>query len=113
MHKKKSAHVLSKCLLQLLMATLLFVAAGCDKAKARMVGKWKIGDEPNVTIWEFEPSGAAVSGNIRGRFVMGDQNRVRIQTPTATFVYQVEFPSEDLMIWNDPNGTRMELTRVK
>ena len=105
--------MIGRCLVQLLMATLLFGAAGCDKTKARMVGKWKIGEEPNVTFWEFQQSGAAISGNIRGRFVLGDQGRVRIQTPTATFVYHVQFPDEDHMIWNDPNGTRMELTRVK
>ena len=102
-----------RSLMQLLVAALLLVAAGCDKTKAKMVGKWKIGEEPNVTIWEFHQNGAAVSGNIRGKFVMGDQSRVRIQTPSATFVYQVEFPSENQMVWNDPNGTRMELTRVQ
>ena len=113
MHKGKPAQVITKCWLQLLLAALLFVTAGCDKTKARMVGKWKAGEEPNVTIWEFQQNGAAISGNIRGKYVMGDQGRVRIQTPSATFVYQVEFPSDDRMIWNDPNGTRMELTRVE
>lgn len=61
-------------------------------------------------VWEFQENGAAISGNTRGKYSFGDQNRIKIQMPRATFVYQVEFAG-DRMIWTDPNGTRMELTR--
>lgn len=94
------------------VAIVVFAASSCDQSKPQIVGKWKTAGNDNAVTWEFHENGAAVSGNARGKYTLGDQNRVKIQTPYATFVYQVEF-ADDRMIWKDPNGTRMELTRVQ
>jgi hypothetical protein len=98
--------------LLLLVVTLLFAATSCDNTKSRMVGKWRSANDADAVTWEFMSNGAAVTGNTRGKFSLGDQNRVKIQTPYATFVYQVEF-SGDRMILKDPNGSRIELVRVE
>ena len=98
--------------ISLLLVTCLVLAfSGCGKSGHPIVGKWKIGTGDGM-IWEFHENGAAITGNTRGKYMFGDKNRIKIQTPRATFVYQVEFTG-DRMIWNDPNGTRMELTRVQ
>ena len=112
MPKAGGAAVTLHGLLRVALATLLLVVPGCDDSKKPIVGKWRSGRDQNGVTWEFLENGAALSGNIRGKYTLGDQNRVKIQTPSATFVYQVEFAG-DRMIWQDPNGTRMELTRVK
>ena len=103
--------MMTRRLLAISFAIAVF-AAGCGNAKKPIVGKWKTGNDEASVTWEFLANGAALSGNTRGKYTMGDQNRVKIQTPHATFVYQVEFAG-DRMIWQDPSGTRMELTRVQ
>ncbi len=49
---------------------------------------------------------------MRGKYSLGDQNRLKIQTPFATFVYQVEVTG-DRMTWKNTNGAQTALTRVK
>ena len=62
--------------------------------------------------WEFFENGTISMGAISGRYSFGDQKRVKIQTPQATSIYQVEF-RDDRMILQDPSGSRIEFTRAK
>ena len=62
-------------------------------------------------VWEFSKNGAAVIGSTRGRYIL-DRNRVKIETPFATSVYQVEF-SGDRMILREPTGSKSEFTRIR
>lgn len=62
--------------------------------------------------WEFSRNGAAKTGNITGKYTLPDTKRLRIQTPSATFVYSLQI-SGDTMIWIDTNGTRTELKKVE
>ena len=112
MSKKERRRAIIRRACATALAVLLFAGTGCGGAKQPIVGKWRTGSESNSITWEFLENGAALSGNVRGKYTLGDQNRVKIQTPHATFVYQLEFAG-DRMIWVDPKGTRMELTRVQ
>ena len=97
---------------KLLCAILLFVGMpGCDKSQDRIVGKWKTTGE-TAMVWEFFENGTVSMGAISGRYSFGDRKRVKIQTPQATSVYQLEF-REDRMILQDPSGARIEFTRTK
>ena len=62
-------------------------------------------------VWEFSKNGAVVIGNTRGRYIL-DRNRVKIETPFAKNVYQMEF-SNDRMILREPNGSKLEFTRIR
>ena len=55
--------------------------------------------------------GANTVGNTRGRYVL-DRNRIKIETPFARTVYQMEF-SGDRMILREPNGLKLDFTRVR
>lgn len=112
MRNKPTGPAITRFAFAPVLAALLFLGAGCGGGTKPIVGKWKTGSEQNAVTWEFLENGAALSGNIRGKYTLGDQNRIKIQTPHATFVYQLKFTG-DRMIWVDPKGTRMELTRVQ
>src|ERR1700730_10817876 len=56
--------------------------------------------------------GSVLIGQIRGRYSFGDRNRVKIETPFATFVYQMEL-SGDHMILREPNGSKLAFTRIR
>ena len=62
-------------------------------------------------VWEFSENGSFVMGNIRGRYRFGDSNRIKIETPFATSVYQAEI-SGDRMILREVNGSKFEFTRM-
>ena len=51
-------------------------------------------------------------GSIRGRYTFGDRERIKIETPSGTAVYQIEL-SGDRMTLKDPRGSKLEFTRVK
>ena len=63
-------------------------------------------------IWEFSDNGTVLLGGQPARYSFGDGKRIKIQTPTATYVRQYEFVG-DRMIWKEANGTATELTKVK
>jgi hypothetical protein len=63
-------------------------------------------------VWEFSKNGSVLVGNIRGRYRFGDQNRVKIETPFATSVYQMEI-SGDRMILREASGSKLEFTRLR
>ena len=91
-----------------ILAVCLFLA-GCDRSRARIAGKWKV--ENSGMVWDFAPNGVVKAGDTEGRYSFGDQSRLKIITPTATFVYQIDF-KDDVMIWQTPSGARTELKRV-
>lgn len=88
----------------------LFALSACEDSRKKLVGKWKV--ESTDTVWEFSPNGTLTTNETPGRYTFGDNNRIKIQTGPATFVYQLEFQGEH-MIWRDPNGSTMELSKIK
>lgn len=82
---------------------------GCGNSS--IVGKWHMSGGSGATIWEFSKNGAVLIGNTRGRYTL-DRNRVKIETPFAKTVYQMEF-SGDRMILREPNGPKLEFTRIR
>lgn len=85
--------------------------AGCGGPSRDVVGKWRLSQEADAMIWEFSKNGAVVIGNTRGKYIL-DRNRVKIETPFAKTVYQIEF-SGDRMILREPNGSKLEFTRIR
>ncbi len=63
-------------------------------------------------VWEFSTNGSVLIGDVRGRYTFGDQNRIKIETPFATSVYQMEI-SGDRMILQEPGGSKLEFTRIR
>lgn len=92
-------------------AGLLLLIPACDRPRDRIVGKWKVQNDASSMVWEFSPNGAVKAGNTDGKFTLGDRGRLKIQTRSATFVYEMEL-RDDTMIWKEPNGSRTELKRV-
>jgi hypothetical protein len=91
-------------------AIVLCAITGCGKSG--IVGKWRLSGGSDATVWEFSESGAVRVGDTRGRYKFGDQDRIKIQTPFATTVYQLKV-SGDQMVLQEPGGTKLEFTRVK
>ncbi len=86
--------------------------AGCGGPSHNVVGKWRMSQEDaNAMVWEFSNNRAVLLGNTRGRYTL-DRNRVKIETPFATTVYQMEF-SGDRMILREPGGPKLEFTRIR
>jgi hypothetical protein len=102
----------SSHLIRLGLVALLLAIVGCGGSQKAIVGKWKVTSDSTAIVWDFAADGSVTSGDIRGRYSFGDQNRMKLQTPFATFVYQTEL-NGDHMTWKAPNGTKTELTRVK
>jgi hypothetical protein len=90
---------------------LLCTMAGCGGSSQHVVGKWRMSQDANAMVWEFSKNGALLIGNTRGRYTL-DRNRVKIETPFAKTVYQMEF-SGDSMILREPNGPKLEFTRIR
>lgn len=65
----------------------------------------------NTTLWEFSANGAVLVGDVRGRYKFGDQDRIKIETPFATTVYQMKI-SGDKMILQEPGGSKLEFTKI-
>ncbi len=94
------------------LIAFLLVFAGCDHSRSRIIGKWKVVGDSSEVVWDFSKNGNVNLGDVPGRYSFGDGQRIKIQTPTATFVHQLEF-NGDQMIWKDPDGKTTELMRVK
>ncbi|MDQ6654669.1 MAG: hypothetical protein M3Y80_02495 [Verrucomicrobiota bacterium] len=94
-----------------LLLALLLAFAGCKSQSQQIAGKWAVQGGANPVVWEFAPNGSARMGGSVGRYTFGDRNRLKIQTPFATFIYEIEL-SGDTMTWKDPKGTRTELKRI-
>lgn len=93
-------------------AAIFFALAACGDTKSEIIGQWKVTSDSSGLVWEFGEHGIVTSGDMRGKYSLGDQNRLKIQTPFATFVYQVEVAG-NRMTWKNMNGSQTELTRVK
>lgn len=65
----------------------------------------------NQTVWEFSSNGSVLVGEVRGRYKFGDQDRIKIQTPFSTTVYQVKISSDQLVL-QEPGGSKLEFTRL-
>ncbi len=89
---------------------LLCAMAGCGNST--IVGKWRMSGSSSAMVWEFSKNGSVLIGNVRGKYTFGDQNRVKIETPFATSVYLMEI-SGDHMILREPNGPKLEFTRIQ
>ena len=91
-------------------AILLCGLAGCENSQADIVGKWRKAGE-NALVWEFAKDSSILVGSTRGKYTL-DRDRVKIQTPGGTTVYQMNL-SEDRMILTAPGGSKLEFTRSK
>jgi hypothetical protein len=91
-------------------AVLLLVMSGCGNSN--IVGKWRMSGTEDQTVWEFLGNGSVLVGDVRGRYKLGDQDRIKIDTPFATTVY-VATVSTDQLVLQEPGGSKLEFTRMK
>jgi hypothetical protein len=92
------------------LGILLWLVAGCGNPK--IIGKWRMSGSSSETVWEFSKNGSVLVGGIRGRYTFGDQDRIKIETPFATSVYQLEI-SGNQMTLREPGGAKLEFTRIQ
>ena len=83
---------------------------GCEIST--IVGKWRMMGGSNATLWEFSENGVVLIGDVRGRYKFGDQGRIKIETPFATSVYQLEI-SGDRMTLRELGGSKLEFRRIR
>ena len=91
-------------------AIVLLIMAGCGNST--IVGKWRMSGAENQTVWEFSSNGSVLVGDVRGRYKFGDQDRIKIETPFSTAVYQVKISSDQLVL-QEPGGSKLEFTRIR
>ena len=90
---------------------LLGTMASCEKSRD-ISGRWQTGKDDSAMVWEFSPGGSVQMGSTRGRYTFGDRDRLKIEMPSGTSVYQMELLG-DHMTLKDPNGSKLEFTRVR
>lgn len=97
-----------------ILASALFLCAlaGCGSAQNNILGKWSTAGDSSAMVWEFSKDGSVVMGGTRGKYSFGDNERVKIQTPFGTSVYQMEFAG-DQMTLKDPTGSRLVFKKQK
>jgi hypothetical protein len=100
----------SKRRLRIIVIALAFAMAGCGSSS--IVGKWRLMGGSNAILWEFSANGVVLVGDVRGRYKFGDQDRIKIETPFATTVYQMKI-SGDRMTLQEPGGSKLEFTRIR
>lgn len=93
-------------------ALLLCAVTGCDNSQKIIVGQWRSAGDSSAMVWEFSADGTVLMGSTRGKYSLGDQKRVKIQTPFGTSVYQMEI-SEDRLTLTEPRGSKLEFTKVR
>jgi len=98
----------------MILVPVLFLCAliGCAKSQSDIVGKWSTAGDSSAMMWEFSKDGSVLMGGTRGKYSFGDNERVKIQTPFGTSVYQMEF-SGDQMTLKDPTGSKLVFTKQK
>jgi hypothetical protein len=83
--------------LQIIAAiALLFALAGCGNST--VVGKWRMMGASNAVLWEFSANGVVLVGDVRGRYKLGHENRIKIETPFATSVYQMKISGDRMTL---------------
>jgi hypothetical protein len=90
---------------------LVLAMAGCGNSS--IVGKWRLMGGSNATLWEFSANGAVLVGDIRGRYKFGDQDRIKIETPFATAVYQMKISGDRMTLQEPGGGSKLEFTRIR
>jgi hypothetical protein len=90
--------------------TLISAMVGCGNST--IVGKWRMIGGSNATLWEFSENGAVLVGDVRGRYKFGNQDRIKIETPFATTVYQLKISGERMTL-QEPGGSKLEFTRMR
>jgi hypothetical protein len=90
---------------------LLFAMTGCGNSS--IVGKWRLMGGSNATLWEFSANGAVLVGDIRGRYKFGNQDRIKIETPFATAVYQMKISGDRMTLQEPGGGSKLEFTRIR
>ena len=99
----------SKPRLRIIAIALAFAIAGCGNST--IVGKWRLIGGTNAILWEFSANGVVLVGDIRGRYKLGHEDRIKIETPFATAVYQMKI-SGDRMTLQELGGSKLEFTRI-
>jgi hypothetical protein len=99
----------SKPRLRIIAIALVFAIAGCGNST--IVGKWRLMGGSNAILWEFSANGVVLVGDIRGRYKLGHEDRIKIETPFATAVYQMKI-SGDRMTLQELGGSKLEFTRI-
>ena len=93
-------------------ALLLYALSGCG-SHDDIVGQWRTkGDSSGEVVWEFSKNGAVQIGNTRGVYSFGDRERIKIQTPFGTSVYQIELSKENMTL-KEPNGSKLLFRKIK
>ena len=92
------------------LVVLVCAIAGCGNPG--VVGKWRMSGASNAIVWEFFSNGLVVVGNVRGKYTFGDQDRIKIETPYATSVYQLEISGDHMML-QESGGPKLEFARVR
>jgi hypothetical protein len=89
---------------------LLFAMIGCGNSS--VVGKWRLMGGSNAILWEFSANGVVLVGDVRGRYKLGHEDRIKIETPFATAVYQMKV-SGDRMTLQELGGSKLEFAKIK
>ena len=92
------------------LAVLLSAMTSCGNST--IVGKWNMSGGSGATVWEFFKDGSVLIGNVRGKYTFGDQKRLKIETPFATSVYQLEIVG-DRMTLRHLGGSKLHFTRTR
>ena len=100
------------CLLTIAGIILLTAMTGCGGPRRDITGQWRTAGDTNAMVWEFSGNGALKMGSIRGRYSFGGRERIKIETPSGTAVYQIEL-SADRMTLKDPSGSKLKFTKVR
>jgi hypothetical protein len=100
------------CRLTIAGMILLTAVTGCGGPRRDITGQWRAAGDANAIVWDFSENGAVKMGSMRGRYSFGDRDRIKIETPSGTAVYQIEL-SGDRMTLTDPRGSRLEFTKAK
>jgi hypothetical protein len=98
--------------LALFLTLLLCFLGGCEGSHGDIVGKWQTRGDSKAMVWEFSKDSSVLMGSTRGKYTLGDSDRVKIQTPFGTSVYQIEVAG-DQMTLRDPTGSKLEFTKLK
>src|SRR5438093_11869738 len=99
----------SKCGFRIIAsAVLLFAIAGCGNSS--IIGKWGMAGS-KATVWEFSSNGGVLVEDVHGRYKFGEQDRIKIETPFSTTLYQMKL-SGGRMTLEEPGRPKLEFTKI-